>query len=300
MKKISFFLKNLVLASLFMLITSFIADAQTQGSLSVERTIDGKFHVYFKASASGSFQILPDAVITILAPSGAWQPSNIVTVNSPGNGWGVGNTKYTTGGNDYISFVPANLPSGSTSYVANTSVELFNFDLGGDCASGSINIYTGSELFNGGVSYVTSFVVQDTPTSVAREGWDGTSFNNNSAACTVVPSLSCTGITLSPNTFTVGTAGNANLTVNLSGIAAGSYTFSETTAANFAIISPTSFNLTSGQPSVQIPISYDGLGTAGTQTLTIGISNNGASTQTCTVTATINTAICAANAGSLN
>ncbi|WP_435355911.1 hypothetical protein [Emticicia sp. SJ17W-69] len=289
MKNGILFLRRIAIVAILFL-TSFIADAQTVGSLSVTRDVNGIYHVYFKAPSDISFQILQDATITIVGPSGTWSPSNVITVNSPGNNWGLGNSKYTNGGSDYISFVPGNGPSSATNYLANTATELFNFSLSGACAGGSLNIYTGSEMLNAGVSYVTSLVVQDTPTSSAREGWDGSSYDLNTAACEVIPSLSCSGITLNPNTFTAGTTASASITVSLTGISAGAYNFSETTAANFAT-NPTTYstNLIAGQTSVNIPINYDG-GGSGSQTLTISMSGNNASTITCPVSAIINAA----------
>lgn len=289
MKNGTFFLRWIAIVAILFL-TSFISDAQTVGSLSVTRDVNGIYHVYFKSPSDISFQILQDAAITIVGPSGSWAPSNIITVNSPGNSWGLGNSKYTNGGSDYISFVPGNAPASVTNYPANTATELFNFSLSGACAGGSLNVYTGSEMLNAGVSYVTSLVIQDTPTSSAREGWDGTSFNQNTAACEVIPSLSCSGITLSPNTFTAGTPASAEVIVSLTGISAGMYNFSETNAANFATSPATySTNLTAGQTSVKIPVNYDG-GGSGSQTLTISMSGNNASTTTCQVSAVINTA----------
>ena len=296
-------LQKMALVVTFMLGLCFSVSSQT-GGLSITKEIDGKYHVYFKSSSSGSFLILQDAALTIVAPSGTWAPSGITTVNSPGNNWQPGNSKYTTGGNDYISFVPFNSPSSAMNYTANTAVELFNFTNTGACSSGSLNIYNGVELISpSSVSYVTTLVVQNTVTDLAREAFDGTAFNQNTALCeSLAPSLNCAGITLTPNSFTFGTASTATLTLPLSNITAGNYTFSETTAASFATNPVTySTSLANNDSSVTIPMSYDGTGSVGTpQTLTFSIAGNGASTATCTVTATINNATCSANAGTLN
>ena len=296
-------IQKMALVLTFMLGLCFSASAQT-GGLSVTKESDGKYHVYFKSSSTGSFVIAPDAAITIVSPTGTWMPAGITTVNSPGNSWGFGNSKYTTGGNDYISFVPTNDPTSAMSYVANTAVELFNFTNTGACSNGSLNIYNGIELLSpSSVSYATTLVVYNTSTDLAREAFDGTAFNQNTALCQPLsPSLNCAGINLSPNSFTFGTPSTASLTVSLSNITAGSYTFSETTAVSFATNPVTySTSLANNDSSATIPISYDGTGSVGTpQTLTFSIAGNGASTATCTVTATINNATCSANAGTLN
>ena len=189
-------------------------------------------------------------------------------------------------------------------YTANTAVEILNFTNTGDCTSGSLNIYNGAEFLSPGfVSYVTTLVVQNTVTDLAREAFDGTVFNQNTALCQPLsPALNCTGITLTPNSFTFGTISTATVTLPLTNITAGSYTFTETTAASFAT-NPVPYNasLANNDSSVTIPISYDGTGSVGTpQTLTFSIAGNSASTATCTITATINNATCSANAGTLN
>lgn len=295
--------QKLALVLTFMVGLCYSASAQL-GALSITKESDGKYHLYFKSTSSGSFLILQDAALTIVAPSGSWSISAITTVNSPGNAWVLGNSKYTTNGNDYISFVPNNSASAAMNYTANTAVEILNFTNTGDCTSGSLNIYNGAEFLSPGfVSYVTTLVVQNTVTDLAREAFDGTVFNQNTALCQPLsPALNCTGITLTPNSFTFGTISTATVTLPLTNITAGSYTFTETTAASFAT-NPVPYNasLANNDSSVTIPISYDGTGSVGTpQTLTFSIAGNSASTATCTITATINNATCSANAGTLN
>ena len=189
-------------------------------------------------------------------------------------------------------------------YTANTQIELFNFTNTGTCSNGSLSIYNGLEIISpSSVSYVTTLVVQNTVTDVAREAFDGTVFNQNTALCQALsPSISCSGISLTPNSFTFGTISTATVTLPLTNITAGSYTFTETTATSFAT-NPVPYNasLANNDSSVTIPISYDGTGSVGTpQTLTFSIAGNSASTATCTITATINNATCSANAGTLN
>lgn len=281
---------------------AYFANAQTTGCVAVRFSLtDSKFHVYFKPSTSGAqTQLNNGSLIALMAPS----PNTLgtsISISSVTGSWAISGVNNTIGDNAngsssamaYWSVVLGNDPN--ITPVAGTEIELFNFSVSGACNGGSfdINSNPNTQVANGNGQAGTVLFASDNNFGAdnilgisASCTYDG----GAKALCENVPSLSCSGIALSPNVFTQGSASSANLTLNLTGITAGSYSFVETTASNFTTNPSTySTSLTAGQSSVVIPISYDG-GGSGSQTLTISMSGNNSSSITCPVTAVINAA----------
>lgn len=295
MKLSSLSLKGLLFIFLMVGITA-IANAQNtlvSGTMSVKYlSSDSKFHVYFTPSSSGSGSIGNGSTIGLTAPTGSTITIAGLTSYSAGT-WIQGGIKTQGGGSatsgnsslDYWDFyVSADY---TVNFTAGTAVELFSFINSGACAGGSFNINTATSTVINNSEYGSVILNLAGDTNQSGSFTLTNVDSPNTALCTpAAGTLSCSGITLSPNSFTFGVPSSATLTVNLSNIAPGAYTFSETTAANFAT-NPATYtaNLTTGQSSVSIPVSYDGAGSAGTtQTLTFSMSG---SSTTCSVSATI-------------
>ncbi len=79
-------------------------------------------------------------------------------------------------------------------------------------------------------------------------------------------------VSSSTGTFVKGTGSSGTITVGITGTTAGAATFNVTGNGFTGTLSTT---LTAGQSSVTIPITYDGLGAAGTQTLTVTSASGG-------------------------
>ena len=300
--KIGTILIKMVVLVAFAIGISHTADAQTSGCLGIRYSLsDSKFHVYFKPSTTGAqTQLNTGSLIALMAPSPNALGSS-VTITPVTGSWAMSGVNNIAGDNlngssssvAYWSIVLGNDPN--ITPTAGTEIELFNFTTSGDCNGGAFDINSNPFTQIAGGTGQAGTVLYASDNNFGSDNILGTSSScvydgGAKSLCQNSPSLSCAGISLSPNTFTQGTSTSANLTVNLSGVTGGSYSFSETTAANFAT-NPTPFttSLIAGQTSVVIPISYDGSG-SGSQTLTIGMSGNNASTTTCTVSATINAA----------
>lgn len=281
---------------------SYSADAQTSGCVGIRYSLsDSKFHVYFKPSTTGAqTQLNTGSLIALMAPSPNALGST-VTITSVTGSWAMSGVNNIAGDNlngssssvAYWSVVLGNDPN--ITPTAGTEIELFNFTTSGDCNRGSFDINSNSFTQIAGGTGQAGTVLYASDNNFGSDNILGTSSScvydgGAKSLCQNTPSLSCAGISLSPNTFTQGSAATANLTVNLMGVTGGSYSFSETSAANFATNPiPYTASLTAGQTSVIIPISYDG-GGSGSQTLTISMSGNNASTTTCSVSAIINAA----------
>lgn len=265
------------------------------GTMSVKYLLsDSRFHVYFTPTSSGSGTIGNGSTVGLTAPTGSSIVISGLTSYTAGT-WIQGGIKTQGGGTpssgssslDYWDFyVSADY---TVNFTTGTPVELFSFINSGSCAGGSFNINTSTSTVINNSEYGTVILNLAGDTNQAGSLTTTNVDSPNSALCAPTsPDLVCSGISLSPNTFTIGTPTSANLTINLSNVVGGGYTFTETTAANFAT-NPSTYtaNLTTGQSSVIIPVNYDGGGTAGTQTLTINMSGTSTS---CTVTAVLNAA----------
>jgi hypothetical protein len=275
---------------------STITNAQNTivaGTMSVKYlSSDSRFHVYFTPTTSGLGSIGNGSTIGLTAPTGSSISITGLTSYTAG-AWIQGGIKTQGGGTagsgnsslDYWDFYVA--ADYTVNFVTGTPVDLFSFTNGGTCSGGSFNINTATSTIINSSEYGSVILNLAGDTNQAGSLTTTDVDSPNSALCTpIAGGMSCVGIMLSSNSFTLGIPSSSTLTVNLSNIVAGSYTFTETTATNFAT-NPATYtaSLTTGQTSVSIPVSYDGAGSAGTtQTLTFSMSG---SSTTCTVSATI-------------